>query len=350
MRGGAVIIMLQGHVTHSFMQSDLRGQSPYMLSQFVGGITPAVFLFLTGITLAFLMDSRWRAGEAPLSRIKTALLRAGYLALLAAGFRLQLWTFAAGQSNWTDLFKVDILNCMAFTMVVLSPLAALNTRARVRWALTAGLGVACLAPIVSAANWSWLHPFVQHYFVPDLNYFSLFPWGAFLAFGVAAGSILRLVKQDELTRIMPWGALIGLALVAGAQYCSNLPYSIYSRSDFWLNSPGLILIKTGVLLLFLSLAFLWTRFIAPAGFSALRQLGTTSLLVYWVHTELVYGRWFGQYKERLSAGQCAAVAVALILLMVALSTLRTRLKHSGALRLRLGFWPFQPAPSPAAGD
>ncbi len=54
--------MLQGHTFHSFTRTDLREQGPYMLSQFVGGLPPAMFLFLTGITFAFLMDSQDRKG------------------------------------------------------------------------------------------------------------------------------------------------------------------------------------------------------------------------------------------------------------------------------------------------
>ncbi len=61
----------------------------------------------------------------------------------------------------------------------------------------------------------------------------------------------------------------------------------------------------------------------PNGWSFVRQLGSTSLLVYWVHTELVYGRWFGGMKESLTAGQAALMAAAIIGLMIALSVART---------------------------
>ena len=72
-RGMAVVIMLQGHVFDSFNRPDLRTDGPFMLSQFMGGIGPAIFLVLTGITLAFLMDRREPAHQrfgdfAPLVR------------------------------------------------------------------------------------------------------------------------------------------------------------------------------------------------------------------------------------------------------------------------------------------
>ncbi len=55
----------------------------------------------------------------------------------------------------------------------------------------------------------------------------------------------------------------------------------------------------------------------------MRQLGITSLLVYWAHVELIYGRWLGALKENLTAGQTALAAVLTILLMLGLSLLRT---------------------------
>src|SRR6516225_1013207 len=93
LRGLGAVIMLQGHVFHSFMRPELRGGGPYMLSQFVGGMPPAIFLFLTGITLAFLMDSTERRGLTPRERVWAAFRRSGYLFGLAFAFRLQLWIF-----------------------------------------------------------------------------------------------------------------------------------------------------------------------------------------------------------------------------------------------------------------
>ena len=61
-RGIAALVMLQGHVFQSFLRTDLREGGPYMMSQFAGGMPPAVFLFLLGVTFAFLMDSQERKG------------------------------------------------------------------------------------------------------------------------------------------------------------------------------------------------------------------------------------------------------------------------------------------------
>src|ERR1700735_4644735 len=115
--------MLQGHVFHSFNRPDLRTDGPFMLSQFFGGIGPAIFLVLTGITLSFLMDGRERQGIPAMGRWRAALKRAGYLFTPAFPFPLELVSFPFGQSPWNDLFKVDILNCMRFAIALMSVMA-----------------------------------------------------------------------------------------------------------------------------------------------------------------------------------------------------------------------------------
>lgn len=323
MRGFAVLIILQGHVFDSFTRPELRGKGPYILSQFLGGIAPAVFLFLTGITMAFLIDRSERKGLAPIERMKTGLRRAAYLLMLAFLFRAQMWIFGYPFSGWHDLLKVDVLNLMGVTIGVLSLTALLTTAQRVRAAAIFGAAVAALAPLVSAADWSWLPTPVSDYFVPNLNHFAFFPWAAFIAFGLSAGSILRLTRSEEVARLMQWATLIGIGLVMVGEYFSNLGWSIYSHSDFWLNSPGLVVIKLGVLMVMLSVAFLWCEYGVGEKFSWVRQLGTTSLIVYWVHIELVYGRWFWYFKGNLNAIQCVACALVLMTMMLGLSLLRT---------------------------
>jgi len=299
-RGLAATVMLQGHVFHSFARPDLRESSAWILSQFIGGITPALFLFLTGVTLAFGMDGRERKGVEPAGRLRVALKRAGYLAFLAAAFRIQLWLFAWPQSPVESLLKVDILNCMAISIGALALLAVTTTQNRIHLAAIGGCVIAVASPLVSMWDAAGLPRIAHMYLVPDTNYFSFFPWAAFAAFGVAVGSVLRLITEKQLNRVMQWSAIIGFGLIFTAQYFSNMPYSLYPAADFWINSPGLIFIKLGIILVLLSMGYLWTSFGPGRDWSWMRLLGTTSLLVYWVHIEVVYGRWFGFWKENLS--------------------------------------------------
>jgi hypothetical protein len=314
--------MLQGHVFHSFARPELREAGPWVISQFFGGLAPALFLFLTGVTLAFGLDGRERKGMAPSRRLTTALRRAGYLALLAFAFRFQLWLFGLPLSPARDLLKVDILNCMALAIAAMAGLALITTRQRVHAGIVCGVLIAVASPVASLMSTDALPSLVRMYLIPDGNYFSFFPWASFVAFGVGTGSILRLITEDQMHRVMQWMSIVGFGLIMSGQYFSNLPYSLYPTVDFWINSPGLIFIKLGVILVILALAFLWTHHGAGEGWSWVQLLGTTSLLVYWVHIELVYGRWFSFWKDNLTIGQCTVVAIMLILLMIGLSWLR----------------------------
>ncbi len=340
-RGLGALIMLQGHVMHSFLAKDLRDGSAFVLSQFIGGMPPAFFLFLTGVTLGFLMDSLSKKEPSLWNRVTAALYRARYLFVIAFLFRLQMWAFAWPYAPFDDIFRVDVLNCMGFTVGALSFLVIFDTRQRVLYAAVAGLLIACASPLISNADWSGIPALIKQYIAPDANFFSFFPWGAFLAFGISAGSVIRIVPPDEYGKMMQWSVLLGLAMILVSNYFSNIPYSLYQKSDFWLDGPGLILIKTGVVLVLAGFGFLWMTF-QSGRWSWIATLGQHSLLVYWLHIELVYGRWLGFWKETLSLGQTMVLSGIAIAFMVALAEMKGRYDRGEwpALRLAIGkYWP-----------
>lgn len=345
-RGLAATIMLQGHVFHAFVKPELRDSGPYILSQFVGGIAPAIFLFLAGVTLSFMMHRMEQKRLSPVEKFTGALRRAGYLAALAFAFRFQLYLFGLPYSSLSDLLKVDILNCMGLAMLTVAGCALLTTAQRVHAGVVIGILIAVLSPLVSLIPSEAMPHVVRMYLSPDAHYFSYFPWAAFLAFGVSAGAVLRLVQEDQMHRVMQWAAILGFGIILSSQHFSNLPYSLYPSVDFWINSPGLTFIKLGVILVILAVTFLWTHHGAGEGWSWVRQLGTTSLLVYWVHIELVYGRWFGFWKENLTVAQCTLAALTLILMMIALSYSRT----NGNLRMPRLNTMWSPEPRRVSGD
>jgi uncharacterized membrane protein len=323
LRGLAAIVMLQGHTFDSLLKPELREHPAFIFSQFFGGQAAAIFLFLTGITFGLGMNRR---DDLPAwERITGALRRARYLFLLAIAFRLQMWIFAWPKQPWTDLLHVDVLNLMGATAALLSVTALARGTQRVRWAVLAGIALAALAPVMSGLETGRIASAVRDYFVPSAS-FSIFPWGSYLAFGLAAGSAVPLVRRAEWSGVMQWAALCGFALLIGGRYFSNLPFSIYSNSNFWLNSPALVACKLGITLLLGSGAFVWTEYFSE-GWSWVRLLGTTSLAVYWVHVELLYGRWLSSYKASLTIGECLATSAVLLLAMVGMSAAIRRLRR-----------------------
>ncbi len=64
---------------------------------------------------------------------------------------------------------------------------------------------------------------------------------------MATGTLVKRTAEERFDRLMQWSVLLGFGLVFGGQYFSNIPYSVYPSSNFWTNSPALILIRFGIM-------------------------------------------------------------------------------------------------------
>ena len=329
--------MIQCHAFNSFTRMDLRETSGYVLSQFVGGMAAPLFMFMAGMTFGFQMEGLQKRVASPIRRWGSALRRAGYVLGIAYAFRLTNWIGSLPNANLDELFKVDILNCKGFSLAVFAATALLDSEQRVRYALLGGVAVAALGPVMSGFDWSgWWMP-LRDYLVPSplRGRFPFFPCGAYVGFGLAAGAIVKRAAADRMDRLMQWAVLIGFGMIFGSQYFSNLPYSVYTQSDFWRTSPALILIRVGISLVLLAGAYLWTEYCAKRGWSWVENFGKTSLLVYWVHIMLVYGTLTNAIRRTLTVPQAALATLVVILLMIGLSEIRLRWRARQAERWRL---------------
>lgn len=336
MRGLAVVIMIQCHAFNSFARMDVRDGGPYIFTQFIGGMAAPLFLFMAGMTLAFQMDSLERRESRAVRRWVFALRRAGYIMAIALAFRASNWLASYPNGSSAELLKVDILNSMALAMVSVTPLAILGAASRARWALFGALGIAALSPVMANLPWDAAPQFVREYLVPipGRGHFPFFPCASYLVFGLAAGTMVKRIAADRMERLMQWSLLIGFGAAFLSQYFSNLPYSIYSKSNFWTDSPALIFIRTGVILVIMAGAYLWTEYGARPVWSWMQTMGKTSLMVYWVHVVLVYGALAKPIKRTMSVPQAVLATVALTGTMLLLSVAKLKWTAKKAERRR----------------
>ena len=340
MRGLAVVIMIQCHVFNSLTRMDVRDGGPYVFSQFIGGMAAPLFLFMAGMTMAFQMDSLERRETVASRRWLISMRHAGYILGIAFLFRFTNWAASFPNAQTSELTKVDILNCMGLAMVVFSVASLFGHTGRLRFAVAGAALIAGLAPLVANLDWGSTPSLVREYLAAGTNSgrgrFAFFPCAAYLGFGIAAGATVRRAAAERMERVMQWSVLIGFTLVFVAQYFSNIPYSIYPKSNFWSDSPALIFIRTGISLLLLAGSYLWTEFAAGPRWSWMQCVGKNSLMVYWVHVMLVYGTWVNPIKRKLSVPLAALATVIVILMMIALSALWLRWKARRALSLAAG--------------
>ena len=348
MRGLAVLLMIQCHTFNSLAREELRSSGPYVLSQVLGGMAAPLFLFMSGITLAFQMDGfDRRVADIPERWLKSV-RRAAYILAIAFAFRFTNWLASQPHVDIHELTRVDILNAMGLALAVLSACALVPGKFRPLVAAGMGLAIAVAAPVVSNLNWTRTPAVIREYLVPvpSMGNFAFFPGAAYVAFGVALGALMRRAAA-KLNALTLWSIFAGLVLVLTARYVSNARFSIYPHSDFWLDSPGLIFIRTGISLVILSSAWLWTEYCVWPRWSWVETLGRNSLMVYCVHIALVYGDLSKPLRGRVSLSVTALLCLLLVVLMVCLSAMWLRRKAQREAKWRAATTVATGSPQPA---
>jgi uncharacterized membrane protein len=354
MRGLACVLMFQTHCYDSWLGGDARKSTFFTWSQLGGTLPAPLFLFLAGISFALVTD-KLRKKTMPVDQIaRTTIRRGAEIFGLGLLFRLQEYLIAFPWAPWSDLLRVDILNTIGLSMMLMGGICWLVLRVgRGRLALgAAAVSVALTISLLTPLIWTvwrpqWLPWPIESYIdgvhnlgAPQAWLFPVFPWTAFALAGLAVGFLLLSdwARERQTATFVAAGAG-GVGLIYLAKWLDGRPGQIYPVYDFWHTSPNFFLMRVGLLLAILFAVYAWCRWGAGRwGFSPLIQLGQTSLLVYWVHIEFVYGR-LSILPKRVNDIRTASLGLlAIFLAMLMLSRLRTRFKGRGAEvwgRLRL---------------
>jgi uncharacterized membrane protein len=374
LRGLACLLMFQTHCYDAWLGGAARNSKFAMWSQ-LGGTFPApLFLFLAGISFALVMDKLLAKGLTPAEIAKTTIRRGAEIFALGILFRIQEFAISLGWAPWSDLFRVDILNTIGLSIMLMgvvcwavlrgsrgsrdlqagvgagslaSPEAGMAVRphtnsqgrSRTHLVIVALLVSAVMAAITPLLWTTWRPRFlpweletyvngVHNLGQPQPWLFPIFPWIAFAFVGLAFGFLLLSeFARKTGTRFFIAAGLAGMAVIYLAKFLDSRTLQIYPVFDFWHTSPEFFMMRVGLLLLLTVLAYAWCRWgFGQLGFSPMIQLGKTSLLVYWVHIELVYGKF--SILPRQSQGILGASRGLLIifLAMLVLSLLRTKLR------------------------
>ena len=122
MRGLACVLMFQTHCYDSWLSAGARQSRFFMYSQ-LGGTFPApLFLFLAGISFALVTEKLWQKNVSPAEIASRTIRRGAEIFAFGLLFRLQEFVIAMGWSPWTDLLRVDILNTIGVSMILMGGL------------------------------------------------------------------------------------------------------------------------------------------------------------------------------------------------------------------------------------
>ena len=352
MRGLACVLMSQTHCNDSWLNPAARKTALRVWSQLGGTLPAPLFTFLAGLSVALVTERLRQKGISRNAIAKQTILRGAEIFGLGLLFRLQEFGLGYPWSPWTDLLRVDILNLLGLAIILVSILCWFTgapallapkvdpVRRSRNCSIIASLVTAALIAMLTPPLWTtWRPKFLPwalesyingvHIFgKPQPWLFPIFPWTAFAFAGLAVGFFLL----TDLTKRRETLAFLGLT-VAGILTCylstlfDRSPIHLYAVYDYWHSSPNFLMMRCGILLLILFAVYAWCRWgFAQRGFSPMIQLGNTSLLVYWVHIEFVYGRFSIMPKGQCSILKATLGLIIIFLSMLALSVLRSRWK------------------------
>ena len=328
--------MVMSHVTEAWTLAIDRASDRFYALVFIAGIASPLFLFLAGVATALSAASKGRRQGSHRAGAVLARRRGWEIFALGLVFRLQSQVLGLGPID--NLFKVDMLNVMGLSIVVASHLWQLAETRRSRLTLFALIttAIAMVTPIVRQVTWlSWLPDQIEAYLRPAGGFaaFPLFPWAGFLFAGVIVGDLVDAVRDQPRRQVLLQN---GMAIGAGGGailgwLASYLP-PLYESAQFWRDSPTFFFFRLGLVALLVPISWVIEQLLPRALLQPVVTLGRSSLFVYWIHVEMVYGVLAEPIKRQVPLWASLAATAMLCVLLYWIVVLKNRLLERHELR------------------
>jgi uncharacterized membrane protein len=339
-RALAVVLMVYGHTISALLATEYRSGPWYDAWVFQRGLTSSLFLLLSGFAFSIATTRHWathmRVSPAVIKRLR----RFGLFIVLGYALHFPAGTVAAlvgiGPERWRSFLAVDVLQLVGGMFILIQALVMVTRSRRVFMTTSFALAVVVVAltPAVWRRGWTEMLPLaLASYLSPAQgSQFPLFPFGASVLIGAAAGQLYGRWGAAHLASfanvvLLGAGAVV---TVAGLSARANGTYLFGPGEGSGI--PGEFMLRTGVSLVILGVIAHLSRRITrlPHVFGAVAQ---ESLLVYFVHLCIVYGSVWNsglvQYLgETLSPVQTLLPVVVIVALMILLAWGWNRLKHT----------------------
>ena len=293
LRGIAVMIMFTAHATDAWTRDADRDTLIYYWRDVLSGFGAPLFLLLAGTAIAFSAASRARKTGSDRAAAASVAKRGWQLFGVAFLFRFQMYVTSLF-FRWRSIFKVDILNVMGPSIAAAAWVWGLarSTMGKTLALLVPVMVLPLATPFIRGLDVLAVLPDgIEAYIRPAGGYtnFTLFPWSAFVFAGAAIGVVLERAAGTASESRRVWAiTALGAVIFASSLALSYWP-SPFPGSHFWTTSPTYFYLRVGIMMTGFGLAWLWSEKIWVGQWQPFVLFGQTSLFVYWVHVELVYG-------------------------------------------------------------
>jgi hypothetical protein len=275
--------MIETHTLNSFLRPEVRVTEWFRFLNFANGLVAPAFLFIAGYVQGLAVRRRQ---SAPIKKTGTGWKRVKrllFIALLGYCLHVQWAALFTGrfdiQAAWSS-FAVDVLQCLAFSLIALLGLEKMSGSPR-----KFDLVLCVLLPVVvfvspCLESWKFTRwfaaPFAAYLNQQNGSLFPLFPWAGFVFAGaLMSGEPLPGRRFLALAGACWIAAWLG-SLLPGTLYPTHNPYSVGPR--FFIERLGWLLA--------LAPCFVWlqNRFSPRVVLFA----GRESLVLYVTHLVILY--------------------------------------------------------------
>ncbi len=320
-------LMVQGHTLDVLLLPSYRAAWWYNVWEFCRGFTAPTFLLLSGFSFALATIRRFDDHLTLGPKVWARLRKFAFFVLLGYSMHFPVHSVrdltTAGPESWQSFLQVDVLQTIGFSLIGLQllVLALRSTKLFAGVTIGASLLIAFATPLLwNSALVSSLPLALRSALVgTGGSLFPLLPWCSYVFLGAGLATIYLTVARSSnlmLKAFMP----AGMALMYLGLRSEHLAHAIYGEANFWPTTPHLFITRIGFVLAVLGLGtFALPKLQASA--STLRSLAEESLLVYFIHVDLLYGSvWNRGLRDYLGGSLTFAQAYCWVIVMIAAMT------------------------------
>ncbi len=332
LRGWALLVMIEVHIFNVMLMPTLKETSWFTVLNFINGLVAPSFLFISGF--AFAISTRGKSDELrklnysfwkKIGRISLIIL-AGYALHLPILSLRRLMHFYS-RDVIISFFNVDILQCIGIGLLLLVLLRLIIKSEKFYNAILIVLTflIAVFSPVV------WRIDFAKFMVIPLANYFNamhgsyfpLFPWLGFLLAGAVTCKYYLEAREGNYEKIFINRIMIAGIVIALAGHLLLLDFVGFSFRTVTPN-PIFFFQRLGYVVFLLGLCWHYAE-LRQTKSSFVLDVGRESLLVYWLHLQIIYRDfWDNKSIASIFGGKfyvldCIAATLILALIMVAVA-------------------------------
>ncbi|MCU7495228.1 MAG: DUF1624 domain-containing protein [Ignavibacteria bacterium] len=340
-RGWALLFMIETHIFNAMLQPELSTSAWFKYLTFINGLVAPSFLFISGFAFTIASQRKLDAFREYKFDFWRQLGRIALIWLIGYSLRLpylsiQKMLHKASPEEILPFLSVDVLHCIAFGLLLMFILRLfIKSDVIYNSILVAVTFISFMfAPLVYKID------FTQYMPLPLANYFNeqhgslfpLFPWLGFMLSGSVISYFYMLFKnRNEEAKFLKVALGSGIACMLVGAFVLWFPLDMLDYISKIVPNQFFFLMRLGIVLVLL-ISLRYYEISRDTKKSFVLEVGRESLLVYWLHLQVIYRKlWQGTtlysiVGQRFDFLQCILASIALAGLMVLSAMLWTRIK------------------------